>query len=108
MKPRLLAIGDVHGCSVALQTLLTCVRLRPEDKVVFLGDYIDRGPDSRGVIETVIALRQFFDVVTLRGNHEVMAVEARESRHALHEWMLCGGDATCDSYNASIPASEAP
>ena len=56
MNPRTIAIGDIHGCSAALDALLEAIRPRPEDCIVTLGDYINRGPDSRGVIERLIEL----------------------------------------------------
>ena len=54
MNARTIAIGDIHGCSAALDTLLEVIRPSPEDTLVTLGDYIYRGPDSRGVIERLI------------------------------------------------------
>ena len=54
--PRLIAIGDIHGCLAALKTLLDAVAPRPEDTIVLLGDYVDRGPDTCGVLETITAL----------------------------------------------------
>jgi hypothetical protein len=56
MNPRTIAIGDIHGCSAALDALVEAIRPRPEDCIVTLGDYINRGPDSRGVIERLIEL----------------------------------------------------
>ena len=53
---RTLAIGDIHGCNTALESLLKSVQPAPGDRIVFLGDYIDRGPTSREVIETLLAL----------------------------------------------------
>ena len=55
---RVIAIGDIHGCSAALDTILAEVAPTPDDLVVTLGDHIDRGPDSRAVIERLLALRK--------------------------------------------------
>jgi serine/threonine protein phosphatase 1 len=70
------AIGDIHGNLKPLEDLLSEVLpvLRPEDTLVFLGDYIDRGPDSRGCVERILRLKEqaAFSVVTLLGNHEHM------------------------------------
>jgi Calcineurin-like phosphoesterase len=55
-EERTIAIGDIHGCSAALAALVQAIDPTPLDTLVFLGDYIDRGPDSRGVVEQVIAL----------------------------------------------------
>jgi serine/threonine protein phosphatase 1 len=95
---RYLAIGDVHGCARALATLLAAVAPRPDDLVVTLGDYVDRGPDSRGVIDQLLALRRSCRLVALRGNHEEMMLEAR--RCVGLGWQMAGGRATLASYAA--------
>src|SRR4051794_1174039 len=74
---RYLAIGDIHGYADVLQQLLEAIALRPEDQVIALGDYVDRGPDSRGVIEQLLKLRDTGQLVALRGNHDFMMLEAR-------------------------------
>ena len=53
---RTLVIGDIHGCSQALRTLLNAVQPGPEDVLITLGDYVDRGPDSKGVIDLLLDL----------------------------------------------------
>ena len=63
---RTLAIGDIHGCHVALTTLLEQVAPMPEDRLVFLGDYIDRGPASREVVETLLNLKKESRAATMR------------------------------------------
>ena len=55
---RTLAIGDIHGCNAALSALLEQVQPDPADQIIFLGDYIDRGPASRAVIDTLLELRK--------------------------------------------------
>jgi serine/threonine protein phosphatase 1 len=60
MKPRTIAIGDIHGCSAALDTLIRAIQPRQEDCIVTLGDYINRGPDSRGVLDRLIDLARMF------------------------------------------------
>ena len=59
-KNRLIAIGDIHGQNAILEKILVAINPQPEDVFVFLGDYIDRGPDSKGVIETISDLQKFF------------------------------------------------
>lgn len=72
------AIGDIHGQRERLTNLLAKLPLEPEDRLVFVGDYIDRGPDSPGVIEDLIALQEARpSTVFLRGNHEQMMLESR-------------------------------
>lgn len=95
---RILAIGDIHGCSTALDALLEAVAPEPEDWIVTLGDYIDRGPDSRGVVERVLKLAETGQLVALRGNHEQMLLELRESPELMSAWLDFGGQATLDSY----------
>lgn len=95
---RVLAIGDVHGCLTALDTVLGFVRPRPTDQLVFLGDYVDRGPDSKGVLDRVLELRRTHDVICLRGNHEIMMLGARQGRDDCRFWLACGGAAALESY----------
>jgi serine/threonine protein phosphatase 1 len=76
---RTLAIGDIHGCLAALDDLLAAVAPQPDDLLVFLGDYVDRGPDSRGVLDRLIELCRTHRVVPLRGNHEMMMRYARRT-----------------------------
>lgn len=101
-RPRTIAIGDIHGHVDALTGLLRLVEPRPEDTLVFLGDYVSRGPDSREVIQTVIDLGRRCRVVALRGNHEEMLLDARSNRIARAAWVSVGGDASL----VAPPASE--
>lgn len=97
---RVLAIGDIHGCSRALDGILDMVVPTEDDLLIFLGDYIDRGPDSRGVIERVRTLSLTHNVVTLMGNHEVMILSARQNRQWARDWLRVGGLDTLDSFGA--------
>jgi serine/threonine protein phosphatase 1 len=98
--PRIIAIGDIHGCSTALRALVAAIRPRPEDALIPLGDCIDRGPDSRGVIDDLLALRERCRVVPILGNHEEMMINFLEGRPQPDDWLTCGGDATLKSYQA--------
>jgi serine/threonine protein phosphatase 1 len=98
---RTLAIGDIHGCHTALQTLFTYVNIAPADKIIFLGDYIDRGPASREVVETLLELSQKCSVVFIRGNHEVMILDARADPLQNCSWQSYGGVETLFSYGAN-------
>ena len=98
---RQFAIGDIHGCLTALQTLANELAFGDGDTVVTLGDYVDRGPDSRGVIEFLLGLRKRCRLVALRGNHEIMMLRARDDRSLLLNWIACGGGTTLDSYGAT-------
>jgi serine/threonine protein phosphatase 1 len=96
---RTLAIGDIHGCLAPLEHLWRAVGPAPEDRVVFIGDYVDRGPDSKGVIDFLIDLPPELDVTFLSGNHEekffLARIDATELAHWLAAW---GGGATLESY----------
>jgi len=110
--PRTIAIGDIHGCLAALESLLAAVQPRPEDTIVTLGDYVDRGPDTRGVIERLIQLGRQCRLVSLLGNHDEMLLNLYEGQSRLYfDWLLFGGDATLSSYGTmrpeEIPAAHA-
>jgi serine/threonine protein phosphatase 1 len=102
MPPRLIAIGDIHGCHASLTALLAALNLKSDDTVVTLGDYVDRGPDSSAVIETLTELVSKCHLVPLIGNHEIMMVKAIESRRSLEFWLQNGGDSTLASYGGRL------
>jgi serine/threonine protein phosphatase 1 len=95
---RLIAIGDVHGCCHALDTVLDALVPEADDRIVFLGDLVDQGKESKEVLERIQRLRQECQLVLIRGNHEEMMFAARESEAALRYWERCGGVATLNSY----------
>lgn len=100
---RLLAIGDIHGCLNQFDRLWSRVQPGADDTIVLLGDYVDRGPDSRGVIDRILELkRSGLNLVCLRGNHENMMLMARESSRDMKLWKAVGGKQALDSY-ASAP-----
>jgi serine/threonine protein phosphatase 1 len=99
IEGRTIAVGDAHGCSAALAALIRAIDPTPLDTLVFLGDYIDRGPDSRGVLEQVIALAQRCTVVSLLGNHEEMLLAALEGGQSeIRFWLKFGGTEALASY----------
>lgn len=99
MKPgRLIAIGDIHGCSTALARLLDEIAPRPEDTIVTLGDYVNRGPDSRGVIERLMDLGDQCTLVPLLGNHDEVFLEVLVGREPLDQLLSMGGEPTLESY----------
>lgn len=96
---RTLVIGDIHGCLAPLEHLWAAVDPGPEDRVVFIGDYVDRGPDSKGVIDFLLALPSDLDVTFLSGNHEEKFFLARIDETELAHWLQAwGGGATLESY----------
>jgi serine/threonine protein phosphatase 1 len=102
---RLIAVGDIHGRLGKLVGLLDQIRPTATDQLVFLGDYIDRGPDSYEVVERLIALRRDLPrTVLLRGNHEQLALDLLADPTASHRtsWLeRDGGALTVASYRAA-------
>lgn len=95
---RLIAIGDIHGCDRALDELLAWVLPTPDDIVVTLGDYVDRGPNTKGVIDRLIQLGSQTQLVSLIGNHEEMMLDVITGDKSHHSWLRYGGVETLDSY----------
>lgn len=95
---RILAIGDIHGCASLLDALLDDLAPAAEDTVVVLGDYVDRGPQSKQVIERLIRLQTECRLITLQGNHEEMFAAVLNKRWLPRIWLDMGGQATVDSY----------
>ena len=89
---RIFAIGDIHGCSNTFKRLLLDkIKIRKSDIIYCLGDYIDRGIDSKGVIDFILELRaEGYTIYTLRGNHEQMMLDAPISKEKTN--IFCGFD----------------
>lgn len=110
---RLCAVGDIHGCADLLDRLMTEIaadeRRAGPARLIFLGDYVDRGPDSRGVVERLVALsRARPDSVFLKGNHEAALLDFLEAPEECAGWLDWGGEATLESYGIRGAASQAP
>jgi serine/threonine protein phosphatase 1 len=105
--PLTYAIGDIHGCLDKLHSLLLRCEKHAAGRLVsfvFLGDYIDRGPQSCSVIDCLIDLKaQGESVVTLMGNHEAMALAVIDGRSPSQLWFAQGGLATLKSYGVAEP-----
>lgn len=108
---RVYAVGDIHGRADLLRRLIGLVaadadaapRLQPY--LIFLGDYVDRGPDSREVIDLLIGgLPRHFGAVFLKGNHEDALLRFLEAPATGAHWLSYGGDATLRSYGVPLPA----
>ena len=98
----LYAVGDIHGESEMLAALLAKLPLAPEDRVVFVGDYVDRGPDSKRVVDLLIAFSREHRCEFLLGNHESMFLDFLGWRGSVYfggdAFLMNGGDRTLASY----------
>jgi serine/threonine protein phosphatase 1 len=108
MSPIYFAIGDIHGEADKLRAMHSGIldRIALEKSpavIVHLGDYVDRGPDSKAVIEQILALEAMFEgsarirVISIKGNHEQMMLDAFDAEEG-GSWFANGGGATADSY----------
>jgi len=101
---RIYAIGDVHGCAHLLEQMLTVIdadmaRRAPHRAIeVFLGDYIDRGPDSRSTLDILVARSRIRNTVFLQGNHEAYLLEVLRDPSKMPNWLQYGGLQTLMSY----------
>ncbi|MDH3378213.1 MAG: metallophosphoesterase [Gammaproteobacteria bacterium] len=102
MSGEIFAIGDVHGSAKELGRLLSQLPLQRDSTIVFLGDYVDRGPDSRAVIDTILELRERYDVVTLLGNHEQMLLDFLDAPQSsgAGTFIYNGGSSTLAAYSS--------
>jgi serine/threonine protein phosphatase 1 len=101
MTGRVIAIGDIHGCALALRALIEAICPRPDDILIPLGDAIDRGPQSREVIDELLALRERCRLVPLLGNHEEMMLNYLDGRLQPDDWLEFGGADTLASYGST-------
>lgn len=103
LMKRTLVFGDVHGCLTPLELLWGQIQPTPADRVVFLGDYVDRGPDSRGVVDFCLGLDPVLDAAFLSGNHEEKFFLANLHESDRLDWLAnWGGAATLASYGDSL------
>jgi serine/threonine protein phosphatase 1 len=103
MPGRTIAVGDIHGYAAALNAILTAVEPGADDTIVTLGDYVDRGPDSPGVIRALIDLSCRCRLVPLLGNHDEMLLETRGGAAGLAAWLGFGGRETLAAYGCEHP-----
>ena len=98
---RIFAIGDIHGKFDMLEAALDFIETlrKPEDVVIFLGDYIDRGDKSKQVIDKIIEYRKKYpNTITLRGNHEQFCLDAQNDPEQRQLWIYNGGYSTVPNY----------
>ena len=109
MNGREIAIGDIHGASKSLAALLNAIRPQAMDHIILLGDLIDYGPDTRGVIEQLMALSCKTMVTMILGNHEERCLNclaamnlSTSGTNPLEGWLIIGGESTIRSYGGTF------
>ncbi|HEY0303177.1 MAG TPA: metallophosphoesterase family protein [Rhizomicrobium sp.] len=105
---RVYAVGDIHGCLAELNALLAKIEddaagYAGKRQIVFLGDYVDRGPDSRGVIERILGLHDRSQARAIRGNHDQFLLDFLDEPMLFRQWRDYGGRETLVSYGVSPP-----
>jgi len=105
VNSKIICVSDIHGEIHKLKNLFEKLSFTKNDTIIFLGDYIDRGEDSKAVIDFVLSLKDKCNLVTLKGNHEMFAMDSlkfTEGRLGLaqmfNSWMMNGGEACLRSY----------
>jgi serine/threonine protein phosphatase 1 len=98
------AIGDIHGCFKTLHNLLEkVIKIEDNDELFFLGDYIDRGPDSKSVLDYLIKLKKNgIKTTLLKGNHEDLMIKALRNYEDFILWLQNGAKATLSSFGIQI------
>lgn len=106
---RIYAISDIHGCAHLLQPMLRVIdadvaRSRPRYAIeVFMGDYIDRGPDTCSTLDILVERSRRGNAVFLKGNHEAFLVNVFEDPSLFKDWIAVGGTQTLMSYGLAPP-----
>ena len=106
---RIYAISDIHGCAHLLRPMLQVIdvdvaRSRPRYAIeVFMGDYIDRGPDTRATLDILVERSRRGNAVFLKGNHEAFLVRVFEDPSLFEDWLAVGGTQTLMSYGLAPP-----
>jgi serine/threonine protein phosphatase 1 len=109
-SPNTFVFSDIHGCAKEFELLLEQLPLNKNSRLVFLGDYIDRGPDSAKVVQRIIDLKKTFEIITLMGNHERMFLDflANKESEESSLFSINGGTATLASYNPDNKGYQIP
>src|SRR5215469_5764130 len=105
---RIYAVGDIHGCLRQLEQMLKLIGqdssgVKERCHLVFVGDYIDRGPDSKGVIDRLLSPMDGVTATYLLGNHEQALLDFLENPSAYRDWKYFGAHETLVSYGISPP-----
>jgi len=101
---RKFAISDIHGCLASFKALLEQINFNKEDELYLLGDYIDRGPDSKGVIDLIWELQSSgHNIHCLRGNHEQLMLDGLDNAKDAYIWIRNGGIQALKSFEVEHP-----
>lgn len=105
MNGRRIVVGDIHGCYKSLYNLLTeIIKINKNDHLYFLGDYIDKGRNSKKVVDFIIELLiKGYNVKCLLGNHEQMLIESMDKSSTFSSWYKAGGKNTLFSFDVNHP-----
>lgn len=106
-RGRLIITSDWHGKLSLVENLFNKLNLQSNDTIIYLGDAIDRGEDSKGCIDFILNLKKHYKVVTLLGNHEKFVLEAAQDPNGkmARSWLLNGGMACIDSYDPEFKSN---
>ncbi len=92
-------ISDIHGCKKSFEALLDKIQFNQSDELYLLGDFVDRGPDSKGVFDLIWTLQKMgHSIFCLKGNHEQMCLDSFNSKEKHDYWIRYGGRETFDSF----------
>lgn len=97
---RTLVIGDIHGAARALEQVLIRAKITTDDKLIFIGDYVDGWSESAEVIEKLIELDKTYNCIFIKGNHDVWCEDWLRTQIPNRDWLVHGGAATVESYLA--------
>ena len=97
MNKRIIIIGDVHGCADTLKNLITKIQPTSKDKIIMLGDYFDRGPNSAEVFKYLKTMDSVWNCTFLRGNHEQLMIDAFWKGNK-YLWYANGGHKTEEDF----------
>lgn len=102
---RIIAVADIHGNDEKFRLALKTVSLKKTDILVLIGDLIDRGKNSKKVLDTILLLKQneFENIIYIRGNHEQLLLDCLEDEDKDYIWIKNGGDKTLQSFRINYP-----
>lgn len=106
-EQKFVAIGDIHGCPQSMKALLEKLADYTDRTMVFIGDYIDRGANSKAVVDFLLDFQKDVDAVFLRGNHEQMLLDAVH-KDDMNLWLMNGGRSTLQSYGTDAQELKLP